>query len=101
MPKGEPVPTPKKASTEAPATIVVSLPADARLLVDGNATTSTTASRTLVTPALQFGSSYIYNMTAEIVREGRTISETQQVTVRGGETATIQFSFPTQTVASR
>lgn len=101
MPKGEPVKDPKKASTEAPATIVVSLPADARLLVDGNATTSTTARRTLITPALQFGSTYIYNMTAEIIVDGRTVTQSQQVSVRGGETSTIEFSFPAQTVASR
>jgi uncharacterized protein (TIGR03000 family) len=101
MPKGEPVKDPKKASTEGPATIVVSLPADARLLVDGNATTSTSARRTLVTPALQFGATYIYNMTAEIVVDGRTVTQTQQISVRGGETTSVQFSFPTQTVASR
>lgn len=91
----------KKTAIEAPATIVVSLPADARLIVDGNTTKSTTDRRTLVTPALQFGSTYIYDMTAEIVREGRTITQTQQVSVRGGETVAVQFNFPTQTVASR
>lgn len=101
MPKGEPVKEPKKTSIDSPATIVVTLPAEARLLVDGNATTSTTERRTLVTPTLQVGSTYVYNMTAEIVRDGRTITQTQQVAVRSGETSTIQFNFPTsQGVAS-
>jgi uncharacterized protein (TIGR03000 family) len=101
MPKGEPVKEPKKTSIDSPATIVVSLPADARLLVDGAQTTSTSDRRTLVTPTLQVGSTYIYNMTAEIVREGRTVTQTQQVAVRSGETSTINFSFPTsQTVAT-
>jgi uncharacterized protein (TIGR03000 family) len=95
MPKGEPVKEPKKTSIDSPATIVVSLPADARLLVDGAQTTSTSDRRTLVTPTLVVGSTYIYNMTAEIVREGRTVTQTQQVAVRSGETSTINFSFPT------
>ena len=46
-------------------------------------------------PTLMVGSTYIYNMTAEIVREGRTVTQTQQVAVRSGETSTINFSFPT------
>jgi uncharacterized protein (TIGR03000 family) len=99
MPKEKGKETPKK--TSAPATIVVNLPADAKLIVDGNQTTSTTERRTLVTPELPIDAAYIYNMTAEIVREGRSVVETQQVTVRGGETSTVQFTFPTQTVSSR
>ena len=100
-----PAPTkemPKKSSaTNAPATIVVSLPADARLVVDGSATSSTSENRTLVTPALEFGSTYVYTMQASIVRDGQTVTQTQEVTVRGGEVFNINFSFPTQAVASR
>lgn len=104
MPKGETIPGPgekKKASTAAPATIVVSLPADARLIVDGNGTTSSTDRRVLVTPELQYGSTYVYTMQAEVVRNGQTVAQTQQVNVRGGETTAVQFSFPTQGVASK
>lgn len=101
MPKGEKINDPKKTSIEGPATIVVNLPAEARLLVDGAATTSTSARRTLVTPSLLVGSTYVYNMTAEIVRDGRTVSQTQQVSVRGGQSVAVQFNFPTtQTVAN-
>ena len=103
MPKGEEVkpPVKKPGSVSAPATIVVSLPADARLIVDGTATTSTSERRTLVTPNLEFGSDYVYTMVAEVVREGRTSSQTQQVTVRGGQTANVQFNFPGQSIVSR
>jgi len=96
----DPKTTEKPKKTSAPATIVINLPADARLLVDGNTTTSTTDRRTLVTPELLFGSDYVYNMTAEVVREGRTMTESQTVTVRGGETSTIAFTFPTQAASS-
>ena len=103
MPKGEEVkpPVKKPGDVSAPATIVVSLPADARLIVDGTLTTSTSERRTLVTPNLEFGSDYVYTMVAEVVREGRTASQTQQVTVRGGQTANVQFNFPGQSIVSR
>ena len=102
MPKpGEPVPAPKKASLSAPATIVVSLPADARLIVDGVATTSTAERRTLITPELEVGATYVYSMQVEVVREGRTVAQTQDVTVRGGETSNVLFQFSNQGVASR
>jgi uncharacterized protein (TIGR03000 family) len=101
MPKGEPVPAPKKTSLKAPATIVVSLPADARLFVDGAPTTSMSERRSLVTPGLVFGSTYVYTVRAEVVRDGRTVEQTQQVSVRGGESTPVRFDFSTQTVASR
>jgi uncharacterized protein (TIGR03000 family) len=103
LPKGsEPVPAPKKTSqSSAPATIIVSLPADARLFVDGNATTSTTARRTLVTPELDFGTTYAYSMRVEIIRDGQVQSQTQQVNVTGGQTAAVQFNLSSPSVASR
>jgi hypothetical protein len=61
MPKGETVPPPvekKKVQAAAPAKILVSLPAGARLTVDGAATKSTAAQRTLITPALEVSGEY-------------------------------------------
>jgi uncharacterized protein (TIGR03000 family) len=104
MPKGETVPPPmkeKKVQATAPATILVSLPAGARLTVDGAATKSIAAKRTLITPALEVGSTYSYTLRAEFVSEGRTMVQSQVVNVRGGETSTVQFNLSTQAVASR
>jgi uncharacterized protein (TIGR03000 family) len=104
MPKSsEPVPAPKtkKVQNAAPATILVSLPADARLIVDGAPTTSTSERRTLITPELEFGATYVYTMRAEVIRDGDTQTQTQQVIVRGGETASVEFNFSTPSVASR
>ena len=102
MIKPEPVKEPKKTgSVSAPATIIVSVPAGARLIVDGAPTTSVSERRVLVTPELEFGATYTYTMQAEIVRDGRTVSESQVVNVRGGETTTVQFQFPNQGVASK
>lgn len=93
----------KKKSPEevdAPAVIQVTLPADARLTVDGHATTSTSTTRTFVTPALPEGE-FQYTLRAEIVREGRTVVETQVVTVRGGEETRVPFNFSTGVLAAR
>jgi uncharacterized protein (TIGR03000 family) len=101
MPKvKEKVPPPPK-EVSAPATLVVTLPADATLTVDGTATTSTSERRTFITPALETGADYVYTLRAELVRDGRSIVETQQVTVRGGQTTQVPFNFSSQGVASR
>jgi len=94
-------PAEKKAEANAPATIVVSLPAEARLTVDGYVTRSISAERTFVSPTLENGQDYTYTLQAEIVREGRSVVETQRVTVRAGETTRAAFSFSAQGVASR
>jgi uncharacterized protein (TIGR03000 family) len=102
-PAPAPAPAPKatiETRRVAPATIVVMVPADARLTVDGNATTSATARRVLVTPALEVGSDYVYNLTASVVVDGETVTQTQLVTVRGGRTNEVSFDFAS-TVASR
>ncbi|HYT90370.1 MAG TPA: TIGR03000 domain-containing protein, partial [Gemmataceae bacterium] len=92
--KGEKVPPPASGMSEAPATILVTLPAEAKLLVDGTATTSTSSQRRLVSPALQPGRDYHYTLTAEISREGQApIRLTQRVTVRAGEETRVPFTF--------
>ena len=84
----------------APATIIVNMPALASLTVDGNATSSTSTRRVFVTPALEAGSEYVYNLTATVMVEGQAVPQTQAVTVQGGRTTEVNFSFATA-VASR
>jgi uncharacterized protein (TIGR03000 family) len=85
----------------APATIIVSLPAEATLTIDGNATKSTSARRIFTSPALEMGQEYVYSLRAEIVRDGQTVAETQQVTVRAGAEVPVQFTMTSQGVATR
>src|SRR2546421_383597 len=59
------VPPPKTGMLPGTATIVVSLPAEATLKVDGAATKATSAVRTFATPVLALGQSYHYTLTAE------------------------------------
>jgi uncharacterized protein (TIGR03000 family) len=78
----------------ASATINVTLPADALLTVDGQATRSTSAHRLFITPPLQTGKSFRYTFTAQFVREGKTITVTQAVFVRAGRETTVSFDLP-------
>ena len=89
-----------KTAQVAPATIIVNVPANARLTVDGTATSSTASRRVFVTPAMEVGSDYAFSFTAELVRDGQTVSETQTVTVSGGRSSEVSFTFPVS-VASR
>jgi uncharacterized protein (TIGR03000 family) len=73
-----------EANAAARATIIVSLPADARLLVDGYLTTSTSAQRVFTSPELAPGQDYHYTLQAEIVRDGRVLTASERVTVRAG-----------------
>jgi uncharacterized protein (TIGR03000 family) len=95
------VPATKMTQGPVPATIIVSIPTNARLTVDGQATTSTSNRRTLVTPALEQGSEYVYTLRAEMTNEGQTSAQEQVVRVRAGEITEHTFNFPAQGVASR
>lgn len=98
-----PAPKPKEqGSVSAPATIVVSLPAEAKLAVDGVATQSTSGTRVFATPALDRGNEYFYTLTAEIARNGKTVSTSKKVAVRAGEETRVSLEFPSaETVAQR
>jgi uncharacterized protein (TIGR03000 family) len=101
-PAPAPLPAPKKTEEVAiPATIVVTLPADAKLTIDGNSTTSTSARRIFTSPALEQGQEYVYTLRAEIIREGQMVAETQNITVRAGAEIPVQFNFSSSGVATR
>jgi len=110
VPAGQPVPvmprtggTEKKEGAAPPpeevslnqAKLLVSLPADAKLFIDGNATVSTSSQRSFVSPTLEQGKDYHYTLRAEVVRNGQPVSVTRDVTVRAGEVVQASFQFPT------
>jgi uncharacterized protein (TIGR03000 family) len=82
LPKDKPA---KEVSVPTPANIVVSLPADAKLLVDDALTTSTSSLRRLTSPELAPGKEYHYTLKAQIVRDGQTLTAVERITVRAGE----------------
>lgn len=80
-------------NSPAPARISISLPADAKLYVDGQLTrTMDKPYRTFSTPDLENGQEYRYVMKAEVVRDGIVQSETKTVIVKAGAELREEFS---------
>jgi uncharacterized protein (TIGR03000 family) len=100
-----PAQNPPKKTTEltpAPATIVVSLPADARLSIDDAATRATSDRRVFVSPELAPGREYFYTLKAEWVRDGKPVVVSKQVSVTSGNETKVVFEAEAEAgVASR
>jgi len=97
---GEPIGKPV-GQAAAPATIIVSLPADAKLFIDGAATTSTAARRVFVSPELNPGKEFHYTLKAEFAREGKPVTETKRVAVTAGNETNVLFDAAAPSVAAR
>ena len=91
------------ALLEAPdqtATVVVELPADATLTIDGEATTSTSATRVFRTPELEPGQTFHYTFKAQVKRDGKVQSVTRRVEVRAGQQTQVSMELPAATLAA-
>jgi uncharacterized protein (TIGR03000 family) len=89
------------ARTDTTAKIVVRLPADAKLTVDNQTTTSQSDRRTFISPPLQNGGDYYYTLKAQVVRDGKSLTATKRVIVQAGKETEVKFDFDTATVALR
>ena len=94
---------PVQQPAAAPATITVNVPADAVVSVDGAKTSSTSTERVFASPDLKPGTIYYYTLTAEVVREGKTLTAREVITVEAGKNTKIALNptAPAATVASR
>ena len=84
----------------APATIVVSLPAEAKLTIDGVATKATSARRVFVSPTLAAGKVFTYTLKAEIVQDGETLTINKTIEIRAGQETAVELNAA-DAVASR
>jgi uncharacterized protein (TIGR03000 family) len=92
MPK---LPDPKKEKDQAgsaPAKVIVQAPADVRVTVNGQAAEMKSTEQAFATPDLRVGATYSYVFKAEAVRDGKTVTRTQEVFVRAGEEARVNFN---------
>jgi uncharacterized protein (TIGR03000 family) len=78
------------------AALVIHLPANAKLTVDGTATKATSDTRRFVTPALEPGATYRYVLRGELDRNGAKVTASQNVEVRAGKTSEVYMEFPGQ-----
>lgn len=76
--------------------ITVALPANAKIHVNGNPTTSTGSVRQFVSRGLTSGKSYRFNVRAEVESaNGQLLSEEKELVVTAGQREQVQFAFAT------
>lgn len=86
-------PTPVQAPITT-AKLHVTLPADAKLTIDGRPTASTSESRVFESPSLPPGKTFHYVLKATVVRGGKTETVTQTVAVRAGQDTRVKIEIP-------
>ena len=82
----------KEDRQEKEARLVVELPADARLFIDGSEMKSGATQRGVVTPPLDPEQTYYYEVKVELTRHGHTLRETQRIRLIPGELVTANFT---------
>jgi uncharacterized protein (TIGR03000 family) len=84
----------------APATIVVTVPREARLIIGGRVIKSSTTTRRFTSPPLERGMRFAYPLRAEVIRDGDTVTVTRRVTVRAGDEVHVTLDL-SESVAAR
>lgn len=74
-----------------PANICVYVPADARILIDGNVTLSTGVTRYFTTPPIATGQVFTYELRCERVVDGKVVAEARSVKVRPDQVTVVHF----------
>jgi uncharacterized protein (TIGR03000 family) len=77
-------------STSTRARLTFLLPAGAKLYIDGKAVKAAPG-QTFHTPALEKGESYYYEVKAEVMRDGKPVSETRRLTLKAGSSIRADF----------
>jgi uncharacterized protein (TIGR03000 family) len=81
----------KKQAQAAPARVTVRLPADATLTIDNVVCPLTSTTRVFESPKLEPGRQFVYTVKAEVVRDGRPVSESRRVIVEAGKKLEVNF----------
>jgi uncharacterized protein (TIGR03000 family) len=73
--------------------LLVSLPDNAKLFVNGHQTSSMGDTRRFVSTGLKSGYHYPYTVQAVIERDGKTVDQTREVKLRAGHSVRLAFDF--------
>lgn len=82
------------SNMRAPATVEVSLPPDAKLLIDSTPVAAEGSMRRLVSPPIDPGQDYTYLLTGTIMRDGKEQKVEKRINVRAGQTTRVTLEFP-------
>jgi len=85
---------PQNKARAGKAMLIVSLPENATLYLQGQATKSTGNVRTYQTPELQPGEKYSYSVRVEMMQEGKLVSLSRQVSFQAGQQVRVAFEQP-------
>jgi len=94
------IPAVVAADTKAPARLTLTLPAEAKLTIDGHETKATSATRVFITPPLDNGKSYTYTLKATVPVGSKMEVITKDVTVVGGQDTIATLTLPPAAVAA-
>jgi uncharacterized protein (TIGR03000 family) len=75
--------------------LTVTVPGDATVFVNGAKTTTKGEIRSFVSRGLTAGKSYTFNIRADVVRDGKPVSETKTVRVVAGGSTQLAFDMST------
>jgi len=89
-----PLPRVPAQANDNKARIQVTIPADAMVWVEGEATTQTGAQRTFTSPELPSDKIYTYEIKARWMQGGQPVERTLQVKVQRNKIATADFNAP-------
>jgi uncharacterized protein (TIGR03000 family) len=80
-------------SVDAGNIVLINLrvPANAEVSIDGSRTSQTGRLRSFVTPALERGTEYSYEIQARWMRDGKPVEQTRKVTFHAGDRLTLDF----------
>src|SRR5262245_34210053 len=91
-PAPEAAPKPRTEGTGTSARLSIEVPDGAKLFIDDQLMKSNTALRQFVTPRLEGGRSYYYEVRVEATVNGKPASETQKIIVRAGDDIRATFT---------
>jgi uncharacterized protein (TIGR03000 family) len=91
----------KEEPASASAILIVNLPAEAKLIIDENATQSTSGTRRFTTPPLEPQKDFYYTLKGQLVRDGQALTASRRVRVRAGEQTEVTLEFPAATLSAK
>jgi uncharacterized protein (TIGR03000 family) len=91
-PGGEKLPPPNGKEEQSRAKVIIDVPQNAKLFIDGQQMPDKAGKRTFVTPALEAGQTYYYDVKIVVTVNGQPREESTRVILRQGDV--VAASFP-------
>src|SRR5690606_17332830 len=90
------------ATTPVKTALILRVPADAKVTLAGQPTSSTGEVREFATTRLAQGSEWMqYPVRVEIERDGQVLTQERMVAIKGGEVREVSFDFDAASLASK